>query len=200
MELELEGFFERGLWVSTRAGSVGAKKKYALIDKKGILKIRGFETVRRDWCNLAREVQNKVIQLVLKEGNEKKALEYLKSVIKQLKERKIEIENLIIKTQLKKPISEYKAISPHVIAARKMKEKEIPITQGNLVEYYISETNSKSKLVIEKVKLPNEKGEYNIQYYLEKQLLAAVENIFQVFKINVKEIMDGKKQTSLFDF
>ena len=200
MELELEGFFERGLWVSTRAGSVGAKKKYALIDKKGILKIRGFETVRRDWCNLAREVQNKVIQLVLKEGNEKKALEYLKSVIKQLKERKIEIENLIIKTQLKKPISEYKAISPHVIAARKMKEKEIPITQGNLVEYYISETNSKSKLVREKVKLPNEKGEYNIQYYLEKQLLAAVENIFQVFKINVKEIMDGKKQTSLFDF
>lgn len=43
MELELEDFFKRGLWVTTRAGITGAKKKYALLDKKGKIKIRGFE-------------------------------------------------------------------------------------------------------------------------------------------------------------
>lgn len=82
-----------------------------------------------------------------------------------------------------------------------MHELEIPLTEGNLIEYYIAETNGKeSKLVREKVKLPQEEGEYNIKYYLEKQILPAVENIFQVFNINIKEIIDEKKQMKLSDF
>ena len=197
MELELDGFFKRGLWVTTRSGTTGAKKKYALIDEEGKIKIRGFETVRRDWCNLARKLQNEVIKSILEKGNEKKALESVKEIIKKLKQRKISKEDLIIKTQLKKPISEYKAISPHVIAAKKMHEKKIPISQGNLVKYYIAETREKKKLVRDKVKLPDEKGEYNIKYYLENQILPAVENIFQVFNINIKEIIEGKKQDKL---
>jgi len=200
MELELEGFFKRGIWVTKRSGTAGAKKKYALIDKKNRTKIRGFETVRRDWCKLSREVQNIVIRQILEDGNEKRALEYVKGITKKIKQRKIEKEDLIIKTQLKKPLSEYKAISPHVIAAKKMQEQKIPISQGNLIEYYIAETESKKKLVRDKVKLPEEKGEYNIEYYLERQILPAVENIFQVFDINIKEIIDGKKQTTLGDF
>jgi DNA polymerase elongation subunit (family B) len=201
MELELEGFFKRGIWVTKRTGLTGAKKKYALIDEKGNLKIRGFETVRRDWCALAREIQNNVIRLVLNDGNEKKALAYVKEIVTKLKERKIPKEELIIKTQLKKSLSEYKAISPHVIAARKMKELEIPLSEGNLIEYYIAETKGKeSKLVREKVKLPQEKGEYNLKYYLERQILPAVENIFQVFNIDMKEFVDEKKQMKLSDF
>jgi len=200
MELELEGFFKRGIWVTKRTGVIGAKKKYALIGEDEKLKIRGFETVRRDWCKLAREVQNKIIRQILQEGNEKNALKYLKEIIKKIKQREINKEDLIIRTQLKKPLSEYKAISPHVIAARKMKEKEIPISQGNLVSYYIAETEGKKKLVRDKVKLPNEDGEYNLQYYLEKQIIPAVENIFQVFDINIREIIKGKKQMTLGDF
>ena len=50
------------------------------------------------------------------------------------------------------------------------------------------------KLVREMVKLPDEKGEYNIKYYLDKQILPAVENIFQVFGVNVKEIIEEKKR------
>jgi len=201
MTLELEGFFKRGIWVTKRTGLTGAKKKYALIDEKDNLKIRGFETVRRDWCTLAREIQNNVIKLVLKNGNEKKALVYVKEIIKKLKERKILKEELIIRTQLKKSISEYKAISPHVIAAKKMHELGIPLSEGNLIEYYVAETKGKeSKLVREKVKLPQEEGEYNLKYYLERQILPAVENIFQVFGIDMKEIIDEKKQTKLSDF
>ena len=200
MELELESFYKRGLWVTKRTGVIGAKKKYALIEKNGRLKIRGFETVRRDWCKLAREVQNKIIRQVLEDGNEKKAVAYLKEVIKKVKERKVTREEVIIKTMLTKPISEYKSITPHVIAARKMVEKNVPISGGNLIEYFIAETREKKKLVREAVKLPDEKGEYNIKYYLESQVLPAVENIFQVFNINVNELISGKKQTKLGDF
>lgn len=200
MELELEGFYKRGIWVTRRTGTIGAKKKYALIGKDGKLKIRGFETVRRDWCPLAREVQNKVIRYILEDGNEKKALKYVKDVIKELKNREVPKQELIIRTQLKKPLSEYKAVSPHVIAARKMKEKEIPTSQGNLIEYYVAETpseNKNKKLVRERVKLPEEEGEYDIDYYLERQLLPSVENIFHIFNIEIKEVIDNKKQARL---
>ena len=201
MELELEGFFKRGIWVTTRAGKTGAKKKYALLSKNNKIKIRGFETVRRDWCKLSRQIQDHVLRQILTDGNEVKALEYLKDIVKKIKKRKISRKDLIIKTQLKKPISEYKAISPHVIAAKKMQEQEIPVTQGNLVEYYIAEIpGKKTKLVREKVKLPHESGQYNIEYYLNRQILPAVENIFQVFDINIKQIIDGKKQTTLESF
>ncbi|MFW6282575.1 MAG: DNA polymerase domain-containing protein, partial [Minisyncoccales bacterium] len=81
MELELEGFFKRGLWVSTRAGNIGAKKKYALLSEDGEIKIRGFETVRRDWCDLSRKLQDKVLRQILEDGNEKRALEYVKEII-----------------------------------------------------------------------------------------------------------------------
>ena len=197
MELELEDFYKRGIWVTTREGKIGAKKKYALIGKDNKIKIRGFETVRRDWCSLARQVQDYVLRQILNDGNEKKALEFVKDVIKKIRQAKINKEELIIKTQLKKPISEYKSISPHVVAAKKMQEQKIPVAQGNLIMYYIGETKGKNKLVRDKVKLPNEKGEYNIEYYLERQILPAVENIFQVFGVDIKEVIDEKKQGKL---
>ncbi|MCK5043868.1 ribonuclease H-like domain-containing protein [Candidatus Pacearchaeota archaeon] len=200
MHLELEDFFKRGLWVSTRKGTAGAKKKYAMIDEDNNVKIRGFETVRRDWCQLSRDVQNYVLRQILKDGNEKKSLEYVKKIVKNIKQRKINKQDLIIKTQLKKPLSEYKATTPHVVVAKKMIENKIPISAGTLIKYYVSETKGKSKLVRDKVKLPEEPGEYNIDYYLNRQILPAVENIFQVFGISLKEIMEGKKQTTLGDF
>jgi len=200
MELELEGFFKRGLWVTKRSGNIGAKKKYALMDKNGKIKIRGFETVRRDWCNLARETQNKILRMILEDGNEKKALDYVKGIAKKIKERKIAREEILIRTRLKKPISEYRAISPHVIAAKKMEEQKIPIDEGELIEYFIAETREKKKLIREKVKLVHEKGEYDIEYYLKHQILPAVENIFQIFNIDINSVLDRKKQMTLAEF
>ena len=200
MELELEDFYKRGIWVTKRTGEFGAKKKYALIDFQDKLKIRGFETVRRDWCTLARELQSRVLELILNEGNEVKALKYLKETIAKLKAREISREEILIKTQLKKPLEEYRSITPHVIAARKIKEQGKPVEIGMLIRFFIAETREKKSLVREKVKLSDEKGEYNIEYYLNNQLIPAVENIFEVFGINIREISSGKKQTRLDGF
>ena len=87
-----------------------------------------------------------------------------------------------------------------MIAAKKMQEQKIPVDEGALIEFFIAETREKKKLVREKVKLVHEKGEYDIKYYLERQLLPAVENIFQVFNVNTSELIQGKKQTKLGDF
>ncbi len=208
MELDLEDFYKRGIWVTKRTGEFGAKKKYALINEKNKIKIRGFETVRRDWCDLARKTQNKILNLILTTGNEQKALDYIKKIIKKIKNREIPLDQLLIKTQLKKPLSEYKSISPHVMIAKKMQEQGIPIDIGGLITYYISENKNENKrenenkrgLIREKAKLPNEPGKYDIGYYLNNQVLPSVENIFEVFKVNIKEFIEGKKQKKLFEF
>jgi len=200
MELELEEFYKRGIWVTTRTGEFGAKKKYALVNESGKLKIRGFETVRRDWCALARNTQSRILKMILEDGNETKSFEYIKKIVKEVKERKVNLKEMTIKTQLKKPISEYKSITPHVVAAKRMIEREIPMDIGVVIEYYISETKEKKKLVREKVKLADEKGEYDIEYYLKHQILPAVENIFQVFGIDINAVLETKKQKTLGDF
>ncbi len=138
MKLELEGFFKRGLFVTTRSGKAGAKKKYALMNEKGELKIRGFETVRRDWCNLSRKLQNQTLLSVLKDGNEKEAVKHIKDILKKKNEGKNEQNDLLIKTQLRKHLKEYKTLGPHVAAAKRMIEKEIPVSQGNIIQYYIA--------------------------------------------------------------
>lgn len=198
MELDLEDFYKRGIFVAKRTKNAGAKKKYALIDEKANLKIRGFETVRRDWCSLSRKLQNNVLKLILTQGNEKKAVDVLINVVKDLKERKVNLNDLIIRTQLKKSINEYVSKGPHVIAAEKMQKLNLPITSGMVVEYYIGEGSGKR--IGDRVFLPNEKANYDINYYLNNQILPAVENIFEVFGINVDEILNGQKQTGLSDF
>ena len=78
MKLEYRGFYKKGLFVSKKGGK-GAKKKYALIDNKGNILIRGFETRREDWCNLAKTTQEHVLKLVL-EDKIKDAVEYVKQL------------------------------------------------------------------------------------------------------------------------
>ncbi|UCD20526.1 MAG: hypothetical protein JSW08_01975, partial [archaeon] len=199
MELELENFYKRGLFVSKRTVKAGAKKKYALVSEDHKMKIRGFETIRRDWCKLAKEVQSKVLRDILEKGDPHESLRYVQKIIQDIKNKKIENEKMIILTQLKKDIESYSAIGPHVIIAKRMRERGIPVTAGTLLEFIIAE--GKGKLVREKAKLPDEVKEkgYDSEYYINNQIVSAVENIFDVFGIKAEELK-GKKQKKLGEF
>jgi len=196
MELDLEDFYVRGLFVMKRGGTGGAKKKYALVDEAGKIKIRGFETVRRDWCRLTRDLQSKVLGMIMKDGDEKAALKLTKDVIKRLKDRAVDPEDLMIRTQLRRPLDEYVAEGPHVIAAKKMVAAGVPVSVGMLIEYFVGEGSGKR--IGDRVYLAGEKAKYDIDYYLKNQILPAVENIFDVFGVDVAAIADGESQKKLF--
>ena len=196
MELDLEDFYSRGLFVAKRGSTTGAKKKYALVDEKGKVKIRGFETVRRDWCALTRNLQSEVLADIMKEGNEVKALKLTKDVIKKLKSREVELNDLMIRTQLRRPLDEYVAEGPHVAAAKKMEAAGVSVSVGMLIEYFVGDGSGKR--IGDRVHLANEKSAYDINYYLKNQVLPAVENIFDVFGVDVVSIADGESQKKLF--
>jgi len=200
MELDLEKFYKRGIFVMKRTGEAGAKKKYALLGEDGVMKIRGFESVRRDRCPLAKKTQDYVLRKVLDEGNPDSSIEHVKKIIKQVAEGKAKNDELIIKTQITKPIEEYKNIGPHVEVAKRMQEMGLPINPGTLIEYII--IKGKEKLIRQRAKMPEEvkEGEYDPEYYIDNQIMPPIDPILAVFGITPEELKAIKKQKKLLDF
>lgn len=199
MELEYEGFYPAGIFVSAKLGPFGAKKKYALISEKGLLKIRGFETVRRNWSFIAKGVQEKVIDIILRENDTEKALEYVKGIVHDLRGKKIPIEKVIIHTQLQKEILDYANKGPHVAVAQRLKNKGRHIGPGTMIRYVVSQGND---IIRNRAKLPEEvkEGEYDADYYINNQVIPAVERIFNVLGYKKEDLLEMKEQTKLEGF
>jgi DNA polymerase Pol2 len=197
MELEIDGFYKRGIFVTKKEGGA-AKKRYALIDEKGNLKIVGFEYVRRDWCGIAKETQRKVIELVLSEGKTKEAVEYVRKVIKDLQNGKVEKKDLIIMTMLQRKPKDYDSIGPHVAAAKKAIEKGKELGVGSMLSFIITKGKEKQR-ISEKAELEVyvEQGNYDSDYYIENQVLPAVIKIMQELGYTKEDLIHGGKQTGL---
>ncbi len=199
MELDYEGFYPRALFVSTKASEAGAKKKYALIDKKGVLKIRGFETVRRNTSFIARDVQKEVLRIVLGEGDPQKAAAHVKKIVADLKANKIPLDKVVIWTQLTKDVSEYGNISPHVAAAQRLANRGTPAKAGEMIKYVVMKGIGKIR---DRVKLEDEakQEEYDGDYYVEHQVIPVVEKIFAVLGVSVDELEKKGQQKTLGGF
>jgi len=199
MELEFEGYYPSGIFVSAKVGPYGAKKKYALMNEKGNLKIRGFETVRRNWSHIAKEVQEKVLKTILKEKDSEKAFNYVKGVVQQLRKKEVTIEKVIIHTQLKKEISSYDTVGPHVAVANRMKDKGIQVGPGLIIKYVVVKGG---KRVRDRARLPNEvkQDEYDADYYIKNQVIPAVEKIFDVLGYSKEELIQKSGQKKLERF
>ena len=198
MELEHEGLYPAGIFVSAKIGAFGAKKKYALLSERGTLKIKGFETVRRNWSLIAKEVQENVLDMILKEGNTKKALDYVKNTINDLRNKKIALEKVTIHTQLQKDILDYSSRGPHVAVAQRLKNKGRDVSPGTVIKYVVTQG---SDIIRNRSRLPEEvkEGEYDADYYIEHQIVPAVERIFNVLGYK-KEDLIGKKDQTLDGF
>ena len=199
MELGYQGFYPAGIFVSAKMGAFGAKKKYALVSEQGLLKIKGFETVRRNWSFIAKEAQEKVLEIILKENDTDRAIKYIKSVIDDLRNRRIPIEKVIIHTQLQKDITDYSSKGPHVAVAQRLKNRGKSIGPGSIIKYVVTQGNDQIR---NRAKLPEEvKGnEYDADYYINNQVVPAVERIFNVLGYRKEDLIETKEQTKLAGF
>jgi DNA polymerase I len=199
MELEIEGFYPRGIFVSKKGGdpSKGAKKKYALIDDKGHIKVKGFELVRRDWSKVAKDTQFKVLETILKEGDKDKAVKIVKDMIERLKKGDVDLEELAIYTQLQKPIAQYAIISPELSAIMKAIQAGRRIEVGDQIGYVITRTG---KSISEKAQIVELAKDYDADYYIDHQILPAVMKILKELGYDEDEMKKKGKQTSLEGF
>lgn len=193
MELEYEGFYRRGFFVS--------KKRYAVIEDGEII-AKGLELVRRDWAPIVKKTQENVLRYILEEGNSKKAIKEVKKVLKELKSGKVPMKDLIIHTQITKHLDEYKQVGPHVVAAQKLKDNGISISKGTIIQYIII----KGKGSVSQRAVPYEYSEgknYDKNYYIDHQLIPAIARIMDSLgysKQDLHDLAEGEIQQSLDAF
>ncbi len=199
MELESQGFYSSGLFVGTKEKGFGAKKKYALLSEDGLIKIRGFETVRRNLSLISKEVQERVIRIILGENDPQKALEFAKSSIDSIRRKEVPLSKMVISTQLQKEIASYDAISPHVAVAQRMRANGKSVGVGSIISYIV--TSGKDR-IRDRAKLVEEvqEGDYDPDYYIYNQVVPSVERIFDVFGISILDCVDPKTQKKLDSF
>ena len=199
MELEYDGFYPAGIFVSAKAGKYGAKKKYALLSEDGNLKIRGFEAVRRNWSDISKNVQGKVLNIILKDNKPKKALKYVREIIEELRNNKIPLKDVIIHTRLQKDIDSYDNIGPHVAIAIKMRQKGINVGPGSTIEFVITKHGKKIR---DKARLVDDvsQKDYDPDYYINNQVVPAVEKIFEVLGYTKEDLTESKSQDKLDKF
>lgn len=226
MELEYEGFFPRGVFVSKKVeagkAATGAKKKYAMIDDKGRLKIRGFELVRRDWSVVAKETQRAVLDAILKDGSKEKAVKIVRDVVNEIRDGKMPIEKFVIETQLTKKIEDYEVKSPELAAALKYNAtgKGEKLGQGSIIRFVITRnggvdaslysqcknfkaTASKSGskgTVSEKAEVLDTAKDYDAEYYISHQIIPSVLKILRELGVSEDDLKLEGKQTGLDAF
>ena len=107
------------------------------------------------------------------------------------------INDMIIKTQLKKNLDEYENIGPHVVVARQMLRKGINVGPGTIISYIVTEG---SGLVRDKASLVEDAKNYDAEYYINHQILPSVESIFEAVGYKKEDLLNKGNQVRLGDF
>lgn len=169
---------------------------YALTDEKGVLTVKGLETKRRDWAEIAKSTQDKVLHAILHDRNPEKAAEIVKQVVKNIKEGKVTLKELTVYTQMTRGMGEYLVDGPHITAAKKAMKQGMNFKQGSIIAYVITKKGdsiSDQAQVIDFVK----EGDYDAEYYISHQVLPAVMRIMEALNYSEQELRGLGKQMTL---
>jgi DNA polymerase I len=189
--------------IYTRIFFTEAKKRYAGLLTNGKLDIVGMEVVRGDWANIAKEVQEKVLEIILKEQSPKKATDFVHEFIYELRQRHVPYRNLIIWKTLTKPAEAYEVNASHVEAAKMLRAKGWELAVGDKIGYVVVTGEGR---LYERVKpyMLASYDEVDLEYYVEKQVVPAAARILESFGVTEEQLLqakNGQKETrKLTDF
>ncbi len=175
-----------------------SKKRYVGLLSNGEVDIVGFEAVRGDWCDLAKEVQETVAELVLKQGVDT-AVDYVRTVVDELRRGRLGVDELIIWKTLDKSVDEYKANAPHVAAARKLLERGFKVGKGDSIGFIVLKGGGRLADRVMPVPLLKGGEEIDVDYYVEKQVVPAAMRILGPLGVDENRLF-GKRGGGILDF
>lgn len=175
-----------------------AKKRYCGLLPDGRLDIVGLEAVRGDWAAVAKNVQEKVLEIILKEQSPKKAAEFVGRYISDLRAKRVPYGDLIIWKTLTKPVEKYAVRAAHVETARMLMKEGWDLLPGDKIGYVIVSGPGR---LYEKAK-PHVLASYNemgIEYYVSNQVVPAASRILAMFGLTGDELLPSKTTKTLFE-
>lgn len=200
VQIKIEKVFKTLLILSKkRYAGLSFEKSYG--EWKEEIVMKGIETVRRDWCDLATKTLFDVLNILLREKDQKKAFSYVKGTLSKIEKNEIPIEDLIITKSISKSLSSYKGIQPHTTLVKKMKKRAGTAPGvGDRVSFVIVKG---LQILSERAEDPEYIKKNNIpidaKYYVENQILPPLERVLEVLGYSKTELLGLGKQTLLKD-
>ncbi|KAK3273983.1 DNA polymerase delta catalytic subunit [Cymbomonas tetramitiformis] len=188
-------------------------KRYDKLDTKGI------ETVRRDNCQLVKEMVTTVLERIMLRRDTRSAVEFVKTTIADLLMNRVDISSLVITKGLTREPESYTVRSTHTELVIKMRKRD-PVTSpkvGDRVPYVIVQA-AKGAKAFEKAEDPvwrrqNDTGTEQGGHYalhpslrdvrrLQNAVVPAVENALRTLRIakSAVELSNAYTQLARFDW
>ncbi|MCS7121320.1 MAG: DNA-directed DNA polymerase [Archaeoglobaceae archaeon] len=206
IQIEIDEFYKTIFFVE--------KKRYAGLTSDEKIVVRGLEVRRGDWCELAKRVQSKVVEIILRERNPEKAVKFVREVISKVKNGEVELEEVVIYKGLTKKPSKYEAMQAHVKAALRAIELGFYYSVGSKVGYVVVKGSGNvgdraypidliENFDGENLKIRTKNGIENKKidkdYYIDHQIVPVVLRILERFGYSEASIK-GSSQLSLDKF
>uniref|UniRef100_A0A7J3Z817 DNA polymerase n=1 Tax=Ignisphaera aggregans TaxID=334771 RepID=A0A7J3Z817_9CREN len=181
-----------------------AKKRYIGLTVDGRIDVVGFEAVRGDWAEIAKEIQERVAEIVLKTADYRKAVEFVKNEIEKIRKlvasNAIDINKFVIWKTIAKPLNEYEVEAPHVTAAKHLIKLGYSIEVGDKIGYVIIKGSGK---ISERARpyIAVDPKDLDIDYYVEHQIIPATLRILEYFGVSEKQLKGiGRSGKTLFEY
>ena len=124
-------------------------------------------------------------------------------MVDELKHRKVPMHDLIIWKTLKKPSGDYAVNTPHVEAAKMLKEKGWRLTGGDKVGYVVLKGKGRLYGRVKPYVFATI-DEVDVDYYVTNQVLPAAARLLAFFDVAQAELLKEAKETeeirSLMDY
>lgn len=174
------------------------KKRYAGLiytnkDTPDKIDTKGIETVRRDNCELVKDVVERCLYKILYNKDITGAVNDVKRVVQDLYMGNVDLSKLVItKTYTK---STYTSKQAHTELMEKLKKRGIQVGIGERIPYVIIKGDKKSP-AYEKSEDPvyvlENSLEIDIKYYIDQQLKKPIYRLFEPIMDNISDIFNGE--------
>ena len=156
-------------------------------------KSMGIVLKRRDNAPIVKDVYGGVIDILMKENNPKKVIDFVHNSMSDLMNSRVPMEKLIITKSLRGFYKRPESIAHKVLADRIAKrDPGNKPKAGDRIPFVFIETDTKSKLQGDKIELPTYIVENNLKidyrHYIEKQLMLPLSQVLQYILPPKKEL------------
>jgi len=188
LELEFEKLYTQLFLAATRGGGQGARKRYAgrRLGEEDV-EFVGMEVVRRDWTDLAKEIQRNLFTRLF-EGNE--VATYLAEVVAALRNGELD-EQLVYRRGLRKDVDSYTThVPPHVQAVKRSRAYNERGVSPRIVRYVMTEEGPQ---LFDEIN-----ADYDREHYLERQVRPVAETVLDALGLQFNQVIGDDRQISLF--
>ena len=184
LELKFEKHYLKLFLPLARGSTRGASKRYVgLRHDRNVdeLEFVGMEVVRRDWTDLAKQVQKELYRRLFAG----QALDhYLAEVVREVRHGGLD-DLLVYRKNLRKDADDYTATTPpHVVAARKATQ-----AQGRLVRYVMTVAGPE----------PADEMQHALdrEHYVGKQVRPVAEPVLATLGLDFEQVIGDRRQLDL---